>query len=311
MEFLHGKGLVHRDLKQDNICFGKDGNLKLIDLGLAAQFKGHDMTSDKNLTLAKARGNPTYQAPECLQRDVIINGKADVWALGLIIAELLCGWYIDDSQKYEGIIPNQNEKKRLYIRTCKGEDAILGKMVQKMLIKNVKTRWSSTKLVQELDKHGVKEIRGNVVDTGFTPQVSKEWIDNLYNLPVKSFKDCLKSIDEKYTSGGKDALAKAKVIVKAHRNKTLTIDEIAAINLYTQTCLYKHFNECLRNDNMRKEVLDFARLLVFGLDKLPNEAHGVFYRVVNKKILQIIQKVNVFGVHFKLFKGWKCCNGVC
>ena len=78
LEYLHSQGIVHRDLKQDNICFGPDGKLKLVDLGLATQFKGEGMKSQYMSTLFKPRGHIAYQAPESRKQNVSIDGKSDV-----------------------------------------------------------------------------------------------------------------------------------------------------------------------------------------------------------------------------------------
>ncbi len=285
LKYLHSKSIVHRDLKQDNICFGRDGKLKLVDLGLAAQFEGPGMNESRKKSLEQTRGNEYYRAPESIKIGERVDGKADVWSLGLIVAEWLCNSFIYEWPKYEGNHANENEKMRKdIIKCCKDQDQILGRFVQRMLAKNKNRRLGSDKLVDQLRKYGLKEIKGKVVDEGFAPPVSKEWIKNLYKREVKKLSECLKSIDKDLTLDKEIALAFARRKSKEQR-KGLTVDEVAAIHLYTQDALYKHLNETLRKDNdEREKVLDISRLILSGLDKLPYEDETTFYRVVTKKL---------------------------
>ena len=185
LEYLHSNGIVHRDLKQDNICFGSNSKLKLVDLGLATQFKGQGMKTAYKSTLYKPRGCLFYRAPECRDPQVSIDGKADVWSLGLVIAEMLCGWFIQNCPRYKLNEPSQNNDMRKFIiSTAKKKDKVLGNIVSKMLQPKLKSRWTSEKLVQELKKIGLEKVKGRIVDTGFAPQVSKKWIERLLERPV-------------------------------------------------------------------------------------------------------------------------------
>jgi len=88
IRYLHVKGIVHRDLKLENILVekcDKDNNLviKLIDFGASSFFK-------KNLNLSLKIGTPYYIAPEVLDKSY--NYKCDLWSLGVIMYILLSGF---------------------------------------------------------------------------------------------------------------------------------------------------------------------------------------------------------------------------
>lgn len=84
LDYLHEQGLVHRDIKPDNIFVCDDGNLKLMDLGLV---KGEAMTL---LTrTGNILGTPAYMPPE--QFDGQTSPAADQYALGIILYEILAG----------------------------------------------------------------------------------------------------------------------------------------------------------------------------------------------------------------------------
>ncbi len=85
LDFLHAQGVVHRDLKPDNVIIDERGRLTLIDFGISAQ------TDVTRLTLpGRLVGTPLYLAPEA-----IATGQAtpasDVYAMGLLAFTLLTG----------------------------------------------------------------------------------------------------------------------------------------------------------------------------------------------------------------------------
>jgi predicted ATPase len=89
LSFLHGEGLVHRDLKPDNVVVKPDGMPVLVDFGLSLRFAGE--LSREGLEVAGlAAGTVAYMAPEQL-RGELVDARADLWALGCIVYELLAG----------------------------------------------------------------------------------------------------------------------------------------------------------------------------------------------------------------------------
>ncbi|MEI9939286.1 MAG: AAA family ATPase [Pseudomonadota bacterium] len=82
---IHGQGLVHRDLKPDNVLIQPDGTAVLVDFGLVVQFGGREV-----LELAESAGTLVYMAPE--QRlGRFVDARADLYSLGCLLYECLCG----------------------------------------------------------------------------------------------------------------------------------------------------------------------------------------------------------------------------
>ena len=81
IEYLHSLGVVHRDLKLENILVAQDGSLKLTDFGFAKHIKYRSWT---------LCGTPEYLAPEIILEKG--HGKAvDYWAFGVLFYEMLNG----------------------------------------------------------------------------------------------------------------------------------------------------------------------------------------------------------------------------
>ncbi len=84
----HRRGIVHRDVKPQNVLVGKDGSIKLTDFGIASVYK--DINAERLTTTGMTLGTVQYYAPEQAQGE-IVNPAADVYALGIVMYEMLTG----------------------------------------------------------------------------------------------------------------------------------------------------------------------------------------------------------------------------
>jgi serine/threonine-protein kinase len=111
VEFAHVRGVVHRDLKPDNIMLGDFGEVYVLDWGVAkvvgeedGGFADVDSSggSGENATLAGTTiGTPGYMAPEQV-RGADIDGRTDVYTLGCLLFEILAGEPLHP-RGYEGL----------------------------------------------------------------------------------------------------------------------------------------------------------------------------------------------------------------
>ncbi len=98
IEYAHERGVIHRDLKPGNILLGDYGDVYVIDWGVARMIgdtsrdEGVDRRMVGEITLAgSAVGTPGYMSPEQVLGRLDLDGRADVYALGCLLYEILTG----------------------------------------------------------------------------------------------------------------------------------------------------------------------------------------------------------------------------
>jgi serine/threonine-protein kinase len=96
LDYAHGQHILHRDIKPENLMVDRDGQLKIVDFGIAVRVQ-----SAPGVTV---EGTPGYMSPEQLRHETP-DARADVFSLGAVLCELLTG---------KRVFPDRGDLKRLF-----------------------------------------------------------------------------------------------------------------------------------------------------------------------------------------------------
>src|SRR5512133_1166958 len=86
LEVAHAAGVIHRDVKPQNMVVQSDGVLKVMDFGIARMATGQGGMTRAGMIV----GTPEYMSPEQLMGDEL-DGRADIYAMGCVLYECLVG----------------------------------------------------------------------------------------------------------------------------------------------------------------------------------------------------------------------------
>jgi serine/threonine protein kinase len=88
----HQKGVIHRDLKPDNILVDEAGHAKVIDFGIARATDSDIAVTTLRTDVGELKGTLRYMSPEQCEADPVeLDIRSDVYSLGVVLYELLCG----------------------------------------------------------------------------------------------------------------------------------------------------------------------------------------------------------------------------
>jgi serine/threonine-protein kinase len=141
LDHLHARGWIHRDVKPDNVLAASDGQVKLIDLAIAAPKPG--LLGRVFGSKGPVQGSPSYMAPEQI-RGQTVDARADIYSFGCVIFELLAG-------KPPFSAPNSNDLLNKHVSATppsietlnRNATTSISKLLRQMLAKNAAERPAS------------------------------------------------------------------------------------------------------------------------------------------------------------------------
>jgi len=137
LDYAHRRGIVHRDVKPDNILFDEEGHALMTDFGIAeARFHGRLTAS------GRAMGTPHYMSPEQAMGK-LVDGRADVYSLGIVMYEALVGFPPFDGPDAFAVGYKQVHEPPVNVTQVNSEIAVpLGEIVMKALAKAPADRYA-------------------------------------------------------------------------------------------------------------------------------------------------------------------------
>ncbi len=145
LEYAHAEGVIHRDIKPENILIDKQGRVKVADFGLSRIVAGGG--KEQRITRSNMiMGTPDYMAPEQRLDSKGVDHRADIYALGVILYEMLTG------ELPVGHFPPPSYRKELRI------DVRLDDVVLKVLDKDPERRYQkASDIATDLQRISQKE----------------------------------------------------------------------------------------------------------------------------------------------------------
>lgn len=157
LEHAHYRGVVHRDFKPSNLMLTKQGEVKLMDFGIARDEANDDLTRP-----GTAIGTPAYMSPEQILGERV-DFRSDIFSFGIVLYQMLTGqkpFVEDDTRSVMQRIVNDN-----FVRPRRLHPEIpwrLSRIVRRCLRKDPAKRFSSTEqLRRSLEKYVAQKVRIN------------------------------------------------------------------------------------------------------------------------------------------------------
>lgn len=134
LHIVHSQGVVHRDIKPDNLLLTEDNVLKIVDFGVSEMFE-----KPGNMRTAKPAGSPAFLPPElCIAKHGDVDGKAaDIWSMGI---SLYCLYYGRLPFERAGVLDMYEAIKTEKPPTPEDEDPQFVDLITKLLEKDPEKR---------------------------------------------------------------------------------------------------------------------------------------------------------------------------
>ena len=263
LEYIHSLGIVHRDLKPENLLLTHEHILKIIDFGLSNYFQKDEMQ-----LLETPCGSPCYASPEMLSGDSYDGFKIDIWASGIILFAMLCGYLPFDDKDNNILFQKIVECKINFPRKLSD---ISKDLLKRILVTNPKKRIT----IPEIKKHPFYLKGKEIFENNFTIyQVNSDDInysgDSSFFIDFNNLKD--------------HTLLKDLIYFETNKNSEIIINKLNKDKLFKCKDSKKRSFSCeIKNINKSNEITFKDKTKTKTLKKLDNLEKRIKKMKNNKK----------------------------
>ncbi len=104
LDYAHRQGIIHRDIKPSNIMIDQEGHAFVTDFGLARMVSTGNEISQEITAAGSIIGTPIYMAPEQIAGEQVVDHRADIYSLGVILYQVLTGQLPYSAEKSFGLL---------------------------------------------------------------------------------------------------------------------------------------------------------------------------------------------------------------
>ena len=135
----HDAGIIHRDIKPDNLFIQRSGRVKLLDFGIS-KFDPV-LTGEQRLTGDLTLGTPFYMAPEQTSKTSSVDSRADVYALGVVLYECVTGERPFSAETYPQLVVQIHLGDYTPASSISGTSALLDGIIARAMARNPADRF--------------------------------------------------------------------------------------------------------------------------------------------------------------------------
>ena len=176
INYLHEEKIIFGDLKLENILINEKGHILLTDFGISKKENENDK---------KLRGTPVYFSPEMIMYNDI-SKKSDIWALGIVLYELVMGnvpWQGMAKEMMFNCILNT----QLVIDINTNTNEMLNNLIQYMNDYDKNARYTSVQLIEYVSTNSIycwNNIENNTIEPPFLPEINDGICNEIRNFEI-------------------------------------------------------------------------------------------------------------------------------